>query len=354
MVLWVWGPLNGVEQSHSHWKPVPPVFRMCAPPRDGPACPARSPCITGTNLRIGCLCTPGPTYIPASPESPLSFSHFSNPCPDAADPQSPSASPRCSHLPIPHSTEGREVRASPHAYRRDAGAPGPPDRARAEQGPGLGLEEVPERALQGVGRAEAKASRTKPTSGWAARGARGAKERPAGQLAGGSRGRRSSRFPGSLPPRLACALPCRSRLYPGLASPALGVASPGLLPNEAAPVRSTSPASPRVRFSPVGDHLRSVGLAFSSAGTLASLQPVWPPVCFLHGTWYIRQWEIFPRCGFCQRPPPAADCEQLEGTAWAHPSPSVSPAPALPRSLSLSLSGEQSGVAAQVNEYHVK
>lgn len=70
---------------------------------------------------------------------------------------------------------------------------------------------------------------------WAARGARGAKERPAGQLAGGSRARRSSRFPGSLPPRLACALPCRSRLYPGLASPALGVASPGLLPNEAAP-----------------------------------------------------------------------------------------------------------------------
>lgn len=116
-------------------------------------------------------------------------------------------------------------------HRRDAGAPGPPDRARAEQGPGLGLEEVPGSGQSGGQGKQDKADK------W--RGQQGEPEGPRKGLRGSWRGeagaRRSSRFPGSLPPRLARALPCRSRLYPGLASPALGVASPGLLPNEAAP-----------------------------------------------------------------------------------------------------------------------
>lgn len=103
------------------------------------------------------------TYLPHQ-ESPLSFSHFSNPCPDAA------GSPGDRGALTSPSTEGRKVGASPHAYRRDAGCPRAPGQSSAEQGRGLCLEEVPRRVLQGVGRAEAKASRTKPTSGVGSKG----------------------------------------------------------------------------------------------------------------------------------------------------------------------------------------
>lgn len=154
------------------------------------------------------------TYLPHQ-ESPLSFSHFSNPCPDAA------GSPR---------SEGRGF--SP-CIQEGCGVPKGP---RTELGQSKGEASAWRKSPGGCSREWAErrprqAGQSRQVA-WAARGARGAKERPAGQLAWGRRGPGgSSRFPSSL----ACALPCCSPLYPGLASPALGVASPSLLPNEVAP-----------------------------------------------------------------------------------------------------------------------
>ena len=113
-------------------------------------------------------------------------------------------------------------------HRRDAGAPGPPDRARAEQGRGLGREEVPERALQGVGRAEAKASRTKPTSGVGSKGSPRGQGKACGAAGGGKPGPAELTVPWfpSSSPGLRSSVPLTSLSRPCQSCPGSGLPRP--------------------------------------------------------------------------------------------------------------------------------